>query len=173
MDRVTQPMRGEPVSDEERERRRTLVAAFYAERTLPVLYRLSTMDPRVTWGTLDETRARTRYVFERESALTAPRQEVHTLEHGVAQDIAPGLWESNFGTVMPGSGGEPSTIRVSISDVTLDGDVLATTGDGWMVAVQGESHTLLIIGTGSVPETVNLSQVDIDAVGREDVSYGE
>ncbi|MBN9153942.1 MAG: hypothetical protein J0J05_08165 [Microbacterium sp.] len=126
----------------------------------------------MTWGTLDEARARTRYVFERESGSTAPRQEVHTFEHGTVRDIAPALWESNFGTVLPGSGGESSAIRVSISDVPLDGQVLAATGDGWMAAVDVADHSLLIIGTGTLPETVRLTQVDMDALAREDVAFG-
>lgn len=170
MSRDTQPMMGEPVSEDEVERRRALIAAFYAERTLPPLYRLSTMAARVTWGTLDGSRARTRFVFERDDALDLPRAEVHTFESGAVEDAAPGLWQNNFDTALPSRASEPPTVGVLVSESLLEGKVMAATSDGWMVSVHTTSHPVLIIGPGALPEVVSLTRVDIDALAMEDLA---
>src|SRR6478735_7174330 len=111
-----QPMMGVPVSPEEAERRRGMLAEFYASQTLPPLYRLSTMDPDVTWGTArydTPTTSQTRFV--RESKATAmPSIEVHTLEFDTDDEIAKVPWTTNFGGLPPEVPTQQVTIPVTI-----------------------------------------------------------
>lgn len=158
-----QPMIGAPVSAAEAERRRRMVAEFYASQTLPPLYRLSTMDPVVTWGTArydSPTTSQTRYVHET-NATTMPRLEVHTLEFGTVDEIAVVPWGLNFGGPPPEVPTQPVTIPVTIAESSHMGRVLATTSDGWMVAVEAPDGAFLVLGPGELPGVLSLIRTDI------------
>jgi hypothetical protein len=158
-----QPMIGVPVSAEEAERRRGMLAAFYASQTLPALYRLSTMDPDVTWGTAmygSPTTSQTRFVYEADLAET-PRHEVHTLEFGAVEEIAIVPWSDNFQSLPPDVPAQPSTIPVTLDLSSHTGRVLAETSDGWMVSVEAPIGTFLIIGPGDLPSTLSLVRTEI------------
>jgi len=158
-----QPMIGVPVSAEEAERRRGMVADFYAGQTLPPLYRLSTMGPDIEWGTAmydSPTTSQSRYVYEPER-VGMPRREVHTLEFGTVDEIAIVSWGQNFNSPPPDGPAEPPTIPVEIAESPSTGRVLATTSDGWMVAVEAPIGTFLVIGPGDLPSGLSLVRADL------------
>lgn len=152
-----------PVSDEEAERRRGLVAAFYASQTLPPMYRLSTMDADVSWGTAGAgapPTSQTRFVFETDGPL-APRFEVHTLEFGTVEEIAIVPWSAISAGPPPEVPAPPVTIPVTIDAMSQTGRVLAATSYGWMVAVEAPVGTFLILGPGDLPGSLSLLRADI------------
>lgn len=154
-----------PVSDEEAERRRRLVAAFYASQTLPPLYRLSTMDPDVSWGTAgydSPATSQTRFVFETDGP-DVPRFEVHTLEFGTVEEIAIVPWSGNFECLPPNLPAPPVTIPVTIATTSHTGRVLGMTSFGWMVSVAAEEGTFLILGPGDLPRALSLVRAEISA----------
>lgn len=151
-------MYGEPVSEEEAERRRGMAAAFYASQTLPPLYRLSTMDADVSWGTAGAgapPTSQSRFVFP---ADTPPgnRLEVHTLEFGDIEELAIVPWSSNFASPPPEAPAPAVTIPVTIGTMSHPGRVLGVVPAGWMVSIDASEGTFLILGPGDLPTSLSL-----------------
>jgi len=151
------------MSDDEVARRKALGAELWRRKTLPPLYRVSTMDPEaVLNGSFGSSSpVSTSYIFNSgDDGTHQPRLEVHTFERGTVEDGAPVLWLSNIGSAVPRSSGNPSAIPVEISGSSASGLLLAATSEGWMVSVEAADATILIIGGGTLPSPLSLEPVD-------------
>lgn len=161
-----EPMMGVPVSAEEAARRKAMLAEFLAEGNLPPLYRLSTMDPEIDWGTTTYGSptpiSQTKYIFEK-SAMATPRFEVHTLELGAANEMTIVPWGLNFGAPPPDVPSPAATIPVTVDEIPQSGQVLAMSANGWMVAIVAPSGTLVALGPGDLPNDLALVRVDVAA----------
>ncbi|MGN8025554.1 hypothetical protein [Microbacterium sp. 22242] len=159
-----QPMTSAPVSAEEAERRKAMLAEFLASNTLPPLYRLSTMNPEVTWGPATYGSptpiSQTRFVYEIK-ATTTPRLEVHTLEFGTEDEIAVVSWGLNFGGPPPAAPTKPVTIPVTVDTSPGSGRVLATVSNRWMVAIKAPNGSFVVLGPGDLPRHLTLIRTDI------------
>lgn len=165
-------MWGVPMPDDEAARRKALVAAAWAQKTYPPLYRVSTMDPdTVLMGVFGlSSPVKTSYIFAGEDAiLQQPRLEIHTLERGAVEEGAPVLWLGDFGKPVPEFSGEAEAVPVTVSDSSVNGWLLAATADAWMVSVEAPDAALLVMGTGEVPSPLMLEPVDLEALKRSEL----
>lgn len=149
-------MWGVPHSVEEVARRRALLDEFYAQNTLPPLYRTSTMNARsIRRGTSKGPGLVSHRIYETASGL-----EVHTIEQGEVADLARSVWRRRF------DGDVPSfSLSGPAVDVTIDGDLragqlLGENAEGWVISVSPPGHQVLILGASPTPVSLFLERVE-------------
>lgn len=147
-------MWGTPHSEEEVARRRALLDEFYAQNTLPPLYRTSTMDPQsIRRGTSKGPGYISHRIYERASGF-----EVHTIEQGEVVDLARSAWRRRFGEDVPALPPSSPTVDVTIDGDLRQGHLLGENVQGWLISVSGER--ILILGTGPLPGALPLERVE-------------
>lgn len=166
-------MWGVPVSDDEAARRKALAITMWEQKTFPPLYRVSTMDPdSLLHGSFGSSSpVTTLFIFAAEDGrLHRPRVEVHTVERGDVEVLAPMLWRMNFGSEMPATFDESGSPSFDVAGTPSSGELLAATAGGWMVSVEAADATLLVLGIAELPSQLSLEPVDLLALKRSEFS---